>query len=279
MKLGYIDYLNCFPFYSRLFERPVAGVEIVPGYPSELNELMRRGELDMSPISTAAYADVQSEVVILPDYCLASVGYVRSVILISKHPIENLGSKRVGLTNASQTSTALLKALLTKFYGVTPIYEPCAPKPDLDDLDAALIIGNEALLPEKTATPYVYDLGDLWLRKTGFPVVFAVFAVRKAMSSAGIKPEDVQAIGLCGQMHGVTLLDANAAPIGNAIIWADQRSAAETAALIERFGAENLAHIAGTLPAAGFMISTVGRFSRIFSTSSSTSPFCTAMVA
>ena len=180
MKLGYIDYLNCFPFYSRLFERPVAGVEIVPGYPSELNELMRRGELDMSPISTAAYADVQSEVVILPDYCLASVGYVRSVILISKHPIENLDAKRVGLTNASQTSTALLKALLTKFYGVAPIYEACAPKPDLDDLDAALIIGNEALLPEKTATPYVYDLGDLWLRKTGFPVVFAVFAVRKS---------------------------------------------------------------------------------------------------
>ncbi|OPZ57512.1 MAG: Chorismate dehydratase [Deltaproteobacteria bacterium ADurb.Bin510] len=180
MKLGYIDYLNCFPFYSRLLERPIAGVEIVPGYPSELNELMRRGELDMSPISTAAYADVQSEVVILPDYCLASVGYVRSVILISKHPIENLDAKRVGLTNASQTSTALLRALLTKFYGVTPVYEPCAPKPDLDDLDAALIIGNEALLPEKTATPYVYDLGDLWLRKTGFPVVFAVFAVRKA---------------------------------------------------------------------------------------------------
>jgi len=85
----------------------------------------------------------------------------------------------------------------------------------------------------------------------------AVFAVRAAMNSAGIKPEDVQAIGLCGQMHGVTLLDANAAPIGNAIIWADQRSAAETAALIERFGAENLAHIAGTLPAAGFMISTL----------------------
>jgi chorismate dehydratase len=27
--------------------------------------------------------------------------------------------------------------------------------------------------------PYTYDLGDLWLRKTGFPVVFAVFAVRE----------------------------------------------------------------------------------------------------
>lgn len=84
----------------------------------------------------------------------------------------------------------------------------------------------------------------------------AVYAVRKALSSANAKPEAVRAIGLCGQMHGVTLLDAQAAPIGNAIIWADQRSAAETAGLIERFGADNLAQIAGTLPAAGFMIST-----------------------
>jgi chorismate dehydratase len=26
---------------------------------------------------------------------------------------------------------------------------------------------------------YIYDLGDLWLRKTGYPVVFAVFVVRE----------------------------------------------------------------------------------------------------
>jgi chorismate dehydratase len=29
--------------------------------------------------------------------------------------------------------------------------------------------------------PYIYDLGDLWLRKTGFPVVFAVFVVRESV--------------------------------------------------------------------------------------------------
>ena len=31
----------------------------------------------------------------------------------------------------------------------------------------------------KTPPSYTYDLGDLWLRKTGHPVVFAVFAIRK----------------------------------------------------------------------------------------------------
>jgi chorismate dehydratase len=30
--------------------------------------------------------------------------------------------------------------------------------------------------------PYTYDLGDLWMRKTGYPVVFAVFAVSRPLA-------------------------------------------------------------------------------------------------
>ncbi|MBU2623805.1 MAG: hypothetical protein KKD92_15960, partial [Proteobacteria bacterium] len=45
--------------------------------------------------------------------------------------------------------------------------------------DAALIIGNDAMRGCINKAPYKYDLGELWLQKTGFPVVFAVFAVRK----------------------------------------------------------------------------------------------------
>jgi len=182
MKLGYIDYLNCYPLYYHMMEKkPISGVRIVPGYPSELNEMMRNRTLDMSPISSAAYADIQDDAVILPDFCLASVGYVRSVILISRLPIENLNRKRIGLSSASQTSVVLLKCLLKKYYHLEPVYQPVSPQPLLQNMDAALVIGNEAMMhmpPE--AVPYVYDLGDLWLRKTGFPVVFAVFAVRKS---------------------------------------------------------------------------------------------------
>ncbi len=180
MKLGYIDYLNCFPFYYKMFQNPLEGVEIVPGHPSDLNRGMREGLLDMSPISAAAYADIQDEVIILPDFCLASIGYVRSVILISRLPIEELDGKKIGLTTASQTSVALLKTLLKKSYGIEPLYEDAPPRPHLTEIDAALVIGNEAMLQDEEAIPYTYDLGDLWLRKTGFPVVFAVFAVRRA---------------------------------------------------------------------------------------------------
>ncbi len=188
MKLGCIDYLNCYPFYYHMLEfQPIDGVEIVPAYPSDLNRMIREGMLDMSPVSAAAYADMHHETVLLPDICLSSVGYVRSVILVSRAPIEDLHRKRVGLSKASKTSVILLKILLQKYYGVDPEYVPTDPFPCLEDsaCDAALIIGNEAMQTIKE--PYVYDLGDLWLRKTGYPVVFAVFAIRRESIDKNLK--------------------------------------------------------------------------------------------
>jgi chorismate dehydratase len=165
-----------------MFEiEPLAGVRIVPGYPSELNRMMEKGQLDMSPISAATYADLEEEIVLLPDFCLSSVGYIHSVILSSNIPIEELQGKKVGLSSASQTSVVLLKMILRKYYSIEPLYVSTAPNPSLkgQGIDAALIIGNEAMMQELSS--YTYDLGDLWLRKTGYPVVFAVFAVRESL--------------------------------------------------------------------------------------------------
>ena len=68
---------------------------------------------------------------------------------------------------------------------------------------------------------------------------------------------EVRGIGLCGQMHGVTLLGKDRQPLHPAIMWADQRSAAECLELIDLLGAERYAKTAGTLPAAGFMVATL----------------------
>jgi len=159
--------------------KPLQGVEVVPAYPSQLNKMIKSGMLHMSPISSAAYAQAQEALQLLPQFCLSSVGYVRSVILVSKKPIENLDGCTIGLSQASQTSVVLLKILMHTFYALTPHYVESDPYAELKDLDAKLVIGNEAMMHEKEPLPYIYDLGDLWLKKTGHPVVFAVFAVHK----------------------------------------------------------------------------------------------------
>jgi len=182
MKLGYIDYLNCYPFYYRMFEKQsVEGVSIFSGYPCMLNKMMADCTLDMSPISSATCAGIVDEVVVLPQFCLSSIGYVGSVILVSKVPIEDLNRRTVGITSASHTSVVLLKMLLKNYYHSEPVYINTSPRPTLAGLDAALVIGNDAMVMTSEPVPYIYDLGDLWLRKTSFPIVFAVFAVRESI--------------------------------------------------------------------------------------------------
>jgi chorismate dehydratase len=193
LKLGYIDYLNCYPFYYHMFERKkLEEVQIIPEYPNVLNSMMRKHELNMSPISAGAYPDISNTALLLGDFCLSSMGYVGSVNLVSKIPIEALDGKRIGITRASATSVVLLKILLGKFYNLSPQYIVTPPLPSMDNFDGALLIGNEAMMPSREPISFKYDLGELWLSKTGYPVVFAVFAIQKS----AVKPfgEQIQRI-------------------------------------------------------------------------------------
>ena len=81
MKLGYIDYLNCYPFYYHmLMKQPVEQVEIIPGYPSTLNRMMRRGSLDMSPVSSATCADIAEDVLVETERRAASENETRNLL-------------------------------------------------------------------------------------------------------------------------------------------------------------------------------------------------------
>ena len=82
-----------------------------------------------------------------------------------------------------------------------------------------------------------------WWRATGE----AVAAVRAQAPQAFA---GVRAIGLSGQMHGATLLDAADRVLRPAILWNDTRSAAECTELTRRFPA--LPQVAGNLAMPGF---------------------------
>ena len=52
-------------------------------------------------------------------------------------------------------------------------------------------------------------------------------AIRSALDSGGIGADRIVAVGLTGQMHGLVLLDAARRVLRPAILWNDQRTAAE----------------------------------------------------
>jgi chorismate dehydratase len=150
--------------------------------PSTCAELLRAGMADIGIIPVAAYASIP-DLVVIPDIAIAAKGPVKSILLVSKTPIERIQS--VAVDTSSRSSVALLKVLSNKFYGISPEFVPMEPKLSqmMKACDAALVIGDPALLAD-TSGFESRDLAKEWLRFTGKPFVFAFWAVRKAAASS-----------------------------------------------------------------------------------------------
>lgn len=79
-----------------------------------------------------------------------------------------------------------------------------------------------------------------------------VASIRKALAAAAVSAESIKAIGLTGQMHGLVLLDAAGAVLRPAILWNDQRTAAECDDIRTRLGKQRLIQITGNDALTGF---------------------------
>jgi chorismate dehydratase len=181
-KIGRLTYLNCAPvYYGFDIGMTALNAELVSGVPAELNRMMARGELDITPVSAIEYARHQEQYKLIPNICLNSEGMVKSVLLVSKVRIEDLNGKCVVLTNTSATSQALLKIILAEKYKVNVEYSEMAPDLGkmLESNEAALIIGDDALLMDVPDGLRIYDIGQLWREYSGYPVIFVTFVVQK----------------------------------------------------------------------------------------------------
>lgn len=175
--------MNCLPLYYGLVKsNALLDIELIKGTPTELNNLLIKGNLDISPISSIEYARHHKSLVLFPDFTVSSNGEVKSILLISRCPIEDLSGKRIALANTSATSQVLLKIILNRGYRVKPEYFTCTPDLNkmLADADAALLIGDIALIYYmNTEDFYLYDLGIEWTKFSGKKMVYAVWAVNR----------------------------------------------------------------------------------------------------
>jgi chorismate dehydratase len=160
VRLGRIAYANMAPIFYRLD----AEVEEVTGVPTDLNGRLVAGEIDLAPISSIEYARNAERLRVLPKLCVSSDGAVDSIQLVSRLPLEEIGS--VAVTPESATSVVLTRILLPDAAQV-PLGEPA---------DAKLLIGDAALQSMFEDPTQHYDLGRLWQERTGLPMVYAVFA-------------------------------------------------------------------------------------------------------
>ncbi len=88
------------------------------------------------------------------------------------------------------------------------------------------------------------DPADWW---TGI-----VKSIRKALADSGLRGDDISAIGLTGQMHGLVLLDDNGAVLRPSILWNDQRTQAQCDFMTGVIGQQRLIELTGNLALTGF---------------------------
>jgi chorismate dehydratase len=203
LRISIVEYLNTAPLVWGFTDGPLAGkYDLAFTVPSQCAEALRLGEADLAIIPSIEYQRIEN-VIALPDMAIASKREVRSLLVVSKRPIEKV--KRIALDTSSRATVGLVRLLSSGCWKIAPEFVDAAPDAAemLKNSDAALLIGDPALrislkmeaLDGKAPsgeqccqgdsedmpvpgfdTIYVYDVVHQWHQMTGKPAVLAIWA-------------------------------------------------------------------------------------------------------
>ena len=202
LRIGRLAFLNILPVFEQLDAMGAdEKYEFVDGIPTELNRMLLDGDIDISPSSSIEYLRDQNGLTYIDGHSISARGPVRSILLFSRVPIENLEGHEVMATHQSATSVALLEIILRRFHSLnykltisdTPVEEA------IEKHSAYLAIGDNAIRLSRAALnvdtggtkpPYklqsiehqafhCYDLSELWYEATGLPMVFALWTMKR----------------------------------------------------------------------------------------------------
>jgi len=195
LHLGRIRYVNVLPFYhglASLLEGSGVEAEWTQGSPAELNQRMRKGEIDLAPVSSLEYLHAQSEYLLIPEICIGSRDFSGSVLLFSHERMEGLNRATISLSEESVSAAALLKVLLKCKFGFENQFrtDPSRPEEMLRLAKACLVIGDDALFFRPKGFVHKIDLSEVWWEWIGLPFCFSVWAVRRKFYEE--HPEEVK---------------------------------------------------------------------------------------
>lgn len=220
MRVAAINFLNPAPLMWD-FEHPPLDAALTQRYrlhytrPSLCADELLAGRADLGLIPVAS---LTPDLAIVPGCTIASLDRVRSIQLIVKgsHSLETV--RTIAADTASRSSLAYTEILFRKFLGTEPTFlqHPADPVAMLQQADAALLIGDPALLAleareqiEKAAGPCLWlDLAYEWHTRTGLPWVAAVWAVRpEALNLSGMSATRLTEHLTASRDHGLVHTD------------------------------------------------------------------------
>ncbi len=178
IRISAVSYANTYPFLLGL-EHHLAGddFEISRDVPSECARKLINNEADIGliPIATIPLVPNAS---LIGDFCIGAKGKVKTVLLLSKVPLDQI--KKVYLDQESRSSVNLAKVLAQKYWHQQWEYE-MLPIDFLNQeaVESLVLIGDKTQL--EMPYPYRYDLAEVWMEFTGKPFVFAAWVTNKPL--------------------------------------------------------------------------------------------------
>jgi len=214
LRISIVEYLNTAPLVWGFTDGPLAGkYDLSFTVPSQCAEALRRGDADVAIIPSIEYQRMEG-IVALPGMAIASNREVRSLLVVSKRPIDM--AKRIALDISSRSTAGLVRILAKEYWGIQPEFVDAAPDAGemLKSADAALVIGDPALRislkmealagktpgdsdgccegdPEEMPVPgfetlFVYDVTHQWREMTNQPSVLAIWAGNRDLMSTEV---------------------------------------------------------------------------------------------
>ena len=180
LRVTAVSYLNTKPFIYGIFRSELSDlIDLSLDIPSVCAQKLASGAADLALAPVAVIPDL-SESYLVSDFCIGATGPVKTVCLFSERPISEI--RKVYLDFHSKTSATLVPILCRDYWGIRPEFIPATEgfERRISGDTAGLIIGDRAIGRERDF-PFVYDIGEAWIRWTGLPFVFAAWVSRRPL--------------------------------------------------------------------------------------------------
>lgn len=200
-RIAAVSYLNTRPFLVGIkTQLNPTEYTIQTEVPSRCAQLLLEDSVDLALIPVGSMTDF-AELCLLPDYCIGADGFVDSVLLCSRGPLENVHT--VFLDPSSRTSNGLVKILFQHYWKKQVVFKDVTNYFGQIDDNVAVVVIGDAALQVRDSFENIYDLAYIWKEWCGLPFVFAVWAY---------KPLNQQAVQIIPKISvafhfGVTNLD------------------------------------------------------------------------
>ena len=182
INISAVSYANTFPFlYGLEHKLSSSSINISLDVPSVCAQKLSEGSVDIGLIPIAKLNEIPNGRII-SDYCIGAVGAVKTVLLMSRVPLDAI--KEVYLDSESRTSVNLVKVLAKHYWKKEWQWHEAPksfPKPDLHQ--SIVLIGDKTSNYRKDY-PYIYDLAEVWFEFTAKPFVFAAWVANRELPTS-----------------------------------------------------------------------------------------------